>query len=82
MNIIYEGWPGTGLRLEDALDPKQSLDTGGTHGASGGMKLYVCGGKGLPAGQIELDPLDVARLASMCTQWLAWHHAGRRSKKD
>jgi hypothetical protein len=79
VNVIYEGWPGTGLRLEDEK-PYRVLDTGGSHGANGGMTLFV-GEEGSSA-TIELDPLDVARLAAMCSQWLAWHHSGRGTRAD
>jgi hypothetical protein len=78
----YEGWPGTGLRLEDREDSAYTLDAGGTHGASGGMELFICAGKDQrPGAQIELTPEDVARLASHCNQWLAWHLGGRKNHR-
>jgi hypothetical protein len=78
MRVAYEGWPGTGLRLEDENDVRRCVDAGGSHGGKGGMTLYV--GERAGHAQVELDPGDVARLAVMCAQWLAWHHSGRGTR--
>lgn len=72
----YDGWPGTGLRLEDPKDDYRFLDTGGTHGQVGGMTMCVGERHGVSA-TIELNPEDVARVASVCNDWLAWHLGGR-----
>lgn len=79
MRVAYEGWPGTGLRLEAKNDVWHCVDAGGSHGHGGGMTLYVGEGAGRGA-QVELEPEDVARLAAMCGQWLAWHHSGRPTR--
>lgn len=76
----YEGWPGTGLRLEDPDNPYYGIDIGGSHGKSGGMSICVMEDIGVRA-TVELAPEDVAHLGAMCSQWLAWHHAGRETRR-
>jgi hypothetical protein len=75
MIVRFEGWPGTGLRLEDPKDPWRALDVGGTHG-KGPMKLTVVEAKG-KGSEIELEVEDVAALLKHCAMWLSWHHRGR-----
>lgn len=79
MIVRYKDWPGTGLRLEDPKDKFHCLDMGGGHGSTAKCDLYVGEAQGKGA-TIQLEPVDVARLAVMCTQWLAWHHSGRGTR--
>jgi hypothetical protein len=81
MIVRYEGWPGTGLRLEKPNDSSYCIDVSGRK-LEGPMELFVCAGKGQqPGTMINLEPEDVARLAVMCNQWLTWHFTRRPEPK-
>lgn len=78
MNVIYQGWPGTGLRLE-SLDGKKVVDVSGGHGKTAPMTLFVANDIHDMA-TVELEPKDVMQLLKFCAEWLVWHDNGRSTR--